>query len=78
MSQVWSSFEALSSAFLSSCQRNVRTPFKMRQGTRAFSRVSTGVSDIPSSCEMKDKPAFKSLQGNPAFFESGNLGVHST
>ena len=23
-------------------------------------------------------PAFKPLQGNPAFFESGHLGVHST
>ena len=34
----------------------------------AFSRVSTGNSDIPSSWEMKDKPAFKSLQGNLASF----------
>ena len=25
-------------------------------------------SDIPSSCEMKDEPAFKPLHGNPAFF----------
>ena len=23
---------------------------------------------MPSSCEMKDEPAFKPLQGNPAFF----------
>ena len=37
----------------------------MRQGPRAF---STGYSDIPSSCEMKDEPAFKPLQGNPAFY----------
>ena len=36
-------------------------------GTRAFSRVSTGYSDIPSSCEMKDEPEFKPLQGNPTF-----------
>ena len=34
----------------------------------AFSRVSTGDSDIPSSCEMKDEPEFKPLQGNLAFF----------
>ena len=34
----------------------------------AFSRVSTGDLDIPSSCEMKDEPAFKALQGKPAFF----------
>ena len=44
----------------------------------ALSRVSTGDSDIPSSCEMKDKPAFKALQGKPAFVESGHLGVHYT
>ena len=31
--------------------------------------VSTGDSDIPSSCNMKDEPAFKSLQGNPALFQ---------
>ena len=40
----------------------------MRQGTRVFSRVSTGDSHIPSSCEMKDKPAFKPLKGNPTLF----------
>ena len=36
--------------------------------TLAFSRDSTGDSDIPSSCEMKDEPAFKALQGKPTFF----------
>ena len=36
--------------------------------TEAFSRVSAGDSDIPSSCEMKDEPVFKPLQGNLAFF----------
>ena len=40
----------------------------MRQGPRAVSRVSTGDSDSPLSCEIKDKPSFKSLQGNQAFF----------
>ena len=34
----------------------------------AFSKVSTGDSDIPSSCQMKDEPAFKTLQGNPTLF----------
>ena len=34
----------------------------------AFSRYSTGDSDMPSSCEMKDEPEFKQLQGNRAFF----------
>ena len=42
---------------------------EMRQGPRAVSRVSTGVSDIPISCEIKDEPSFKSLQGNPALFQ---------
>ena len=43
---------------------------QMSRGTRAFSREKspTGDSDIPSYCEMKDKSAFKPLQGNPAFF----------
>ena len=67
-SQALSPFEALNPVLLSNCQRNVRPPIQMRLGPRAFSGVSTGDSDIPSSCEMKDKPAFKQLQGNPAFF----------
>ena len=36
--------------------------------TYGFSRVSTGDSDMPSSCEMKEEPEFKPLQGNRAFF----------
>ena len=40
----------------------------MRWGTRVFSRLSTEDSDIPSSCERKDEPAFKPLQGNPILF----------
>ena len=70
-SQASSPFEALNSTCstcLSSCERDVRAPFEMRRGTMALSRVSTGDSDIPSSWEMQDKPAFKSLQGNPALF----------
>ena len=43
-------------------------PVQMRWRARAFSRVSSGHSDISSSCELKDEPAFKPLQGNPAFF----------
>ena len=53
-SQKSSPFEALNSACLLSCQRVVRPPVEMRQGTRAFSRVSTGDSDISSSWEMQD------------------------
>ena len=67
-SQASSPFEALYSACLSRCQRDMRPPVLMKWGTRAFSRVSTGDSGIPSSCEMKGEPAFKPLQGNPTFF----------
>ena len=41
----------------------------MKRAPRAFSRVSTGDSYNASSCGMKDKPAFKPLQGNPTFFQ---------
>ena len=40
----------------------------MRRAPRAFSRFSTGDSYIASSCVMKDKPAFKPLQGNLTFY----------
>ena len=64
-----SPFEALSSARLSRCQRDVRHRVQMKWRPRAFSRASTGYSDILSSCEMKDEPTFKPLQQNPAFFQ---------
>ena len=48
--------------------RDVRLPVQMRLGPRAFSRDCREDSDIPLSCEMKDEPAFKPLQGNPTFF----------
>ena len=66
--QASSAFEALNSAHLSKCQSNVRPSVQKRLRTLTFSRVYTGDSDIPSSCEMKDEPAFKPLQGNRAFF----------
>ena len=67
-SQASSTFEALNSTCLLRCQRNVRPPVQMRRGPSAFSRVSTVDSDIPSSCEIKDEPAFMPLQENSAFF----------
>ena len=67
-SQASSPFEALNTACLSRCQRVVTHTIEMRCGPKAFSRESTGDSDIPSSCEMKDEPAFKSQQGYLAFF----------
>ena len=48
--------------------RDVRPRLQESRGTKILSRVSTEDSDIPSSCEMKDEPAFKPLQGNPTLF----------
>ena len=67
-SQASSIFEALNSVCLSRCQRDVRSPVQMRRRPMVFSRVSTGDSDMPSSCEMKDEHEFNPMQGNPAFF----------
>ena len=67
-SQASSPFEALNTAQLSKSQMDVKSSVQKRLRTMAFSRVSSGDSDMPSSCEMKDELAFKALQGNPAFF----------
>ena len=66
-SQASSPSEALNSVCLSRVQRDVRPLVQMRLKLMAFSMVSTGDSDLPSSCEMKDEPEFKTLQGNRAF-----------
>ena len=66
--QASSTFEALNSASLSTCQKDVRSLVQMRWRRRAFCRISTGASDILLSCDMKDEPVFKPLQGNLAFF----------
>ena len=67
-SQASSPFEAMNSVHLSTCQNDVRSSVQAMWSTMAFSRVSKGFSVIPSPCEMKDEPAFKPMQGNPAFF----------
>ena len=77
-SQASSPFEALNSAQLSKSQMDVSPSVQKRLRTMAFSRVSTGDSDIPSSCEMKDEPAFMHCRESLPSFESGHLGVHST
>ena len=63
-----SPFEALNSVHFSKSQMDVRPSVHKRLRTMAFFRVSSGDSDIPSSCEMNDEPTFKALQGKPAFF----------
>ena len=67
-SQTSSPYEALNSMCLSRGQRDLRPPVQMRQTPTAFPSVSTGDSDMPSSCEMKDEAEFKTLQRNRAFF----------
>ena len=52
-SQASSPYEALDSVCLSKDQRDVRPPVQMRRSPTAYSRVSTGDLDMPSSCEMK-------------------------
>ena len=51
-SQASSPFEALNSAHLSKSQMDVSPYVQERLRTMAFSRVSTGDSDIPSSTEI--------------------------
>ena len=48
--------------------RDVRPPVQMRRGTRVSSRIPTQDSDFPSSCQMKDEPAFKPIQGYQTLF----------
>ena len=67
-SETSSPYEALNSMCFSRGQRDLRPPFEMRQTPTSFSKVCTGDSDMPSSCEMKDEPEFKPMQGNRPFF----------
>ena len=60
-SQSSSRYEALNSVCLSRVQRDKRPPVPMRRKPMAFSGVSTGDSDMPSSSEMKNEPEFKPL-----------------
>ena len=66
-SQASSPYEAVNSMCLSRDQRDMRPTVQMKWTSMAVSRVSTGDSDMPSSCEVKDEPEFKPLQGNRAF-----------
>ena len=50
-------FEALNSTWLLRCQTHVRPLLDMKLRPRAFCMVSTGDSDILSSCDMNDEHA---------------------
>ena len=56
-----SPFEALNSVCLSRLQSDMIPPGQMRRRPTAFSRVSKGDIDIPSSYDMKHEPEFKPL-----------------
>ena len=73
-SQASSPYETLNSVCLSRGQSDVRPPGQRRRTPTAFLRVSTGDSDMPSSCDMKDEPEFKQLQGNWSFFVRASQG----
>ena len=53
--QASSTFQAVNSTWLLRCQRHVRPLFEMKWKPRAFCRISTGDSDILSSCDMNDE-----------------------
>ena len=74
--QASSTFEAVNSTWLSSCQMDVRPLFEMRWRPSAFCRVSTGDSDILSSCDMNDEHALSLCREIWPSFKSGHLGVH--
>ena len=57
-SQASSPYEAFNSVWLLRGQRDVRPPVLMRRTPTPFSMVSTGDSDMPSSCEMKDESEY--------------------
>ena len=61
-------YEAMNSVSLSRGQRDVRPPVQMKRTPTSVSRVSKGDSDTLSSCEMKEEPELKPMQGNRAFF----------
>ena len=67
-SQASSTYEAFNYVCLLRAHREVMPPVQMTLTPTAISMVSTGDSDMPSSCEMKDEPEFMPLQGNRAFF----------
>ena len=67
-SQASSPFDSLKSVQLSKSEMDVRPSVQKGLRSMAFSTVSAGDSDISSSCEMKDEPAFKAPQGILTFF----------
>ena len=74
--QASSTFETVNSTWLSICQRDVRPLFEIRWRPRAFCRVSTGDSDVLSSCDLNDENALRLCREIWPSFQSWHLGVH--
>ena len=74
-SQALSPYETLNSVCLLRRQRDVR--HQMRRTPTALSRVSTGDSDMHSSCEMKMSLNLSHCREIRPSFESGAIRVHS-
>ena len=70
-SKASSTFEALNSLCLSSCQSDVIPLVEMRRRPTAYSRVSTGYSDIPSSFDMNTSLNLSHCREIWPSFESG-------
>ena len=65
-SQVSTCVKEWNSAFLSSCKRVFRPPVELNWGPGACLEFSTGVSVLPSCCELILRVPFESVQGNQA------------
>ena len=74
-SQISTCVEAWNSAFLSSCKRGFRPPVKLNWGPGAFLEFATGVSVLPSCCELTLGVPFELVPGNQALsrVDGGNL-----
>ena len=78
-SQVSTCAEAWNSAFLSSCKRGFRPPFELNWGPVPFLEFATGLSGLPSCCDLILGVLFVSVQGNQALSQvDGEIRVFPT
>ena len=77
-SQVSTFVEAWSSVFLSSCKRGCRPPVQFNWVSVTFLEFATGVSVLPSCCELILGLTLESVQGNQALTQvKREIGVFS-
>ena len=56
--------ETYTSVFLPSCSSSVRLPDELTQGSVAFPRGATGLSQMPPWCDSMLRVTFVAVQGN--------------